>query len=832
MPEKSKSSKKDISEYNRKRDFSKTPEPKGTIDQKVGRQFVIQKHDATRLHFDLRLELDGVLKSWALPKGPSLDTSDKRFAVHVEDHPIEYGSFEGTIPKAEYGGGTVMLWDVGTYTCDTDPYKEYADGSMKVTFAGKRMKGKWALIKIKKKGEEDQDNWLFIKERTDRTLKPGGTDITEEFLTSVTTGRTMTEIAEGKPSKIQPTLTPHQLVEQTGAKRADQPPFIKPQLASLVNYIPLTDEWLHEIKFDGYRIQAVVKDGKVKLLSRNQQDYSDKFSSIVEQILQLGITDGILDGEVAVLDRHGITDFSALQSYVKKGKSANLVYFAFDLLHFDRFDLRTLPLLQRKEILKSLVKDSDIRYSDHIIGSGQAFLQQVSQSGLEGVISKRVNGKYESSRSQSWVKIKCKKSQEFVIGGYTHPKGDRSGFGALALGYYQDGDLIYCGRVGTGFDDQQLKDIRQALQKLESKENPFDDPPTGEDAKGLQFVKPELIAEVEFGSWTNDNRIRHATFKGLRTDKRPEEIKKDIPLARIAAKPTVKKDHLAGIKLSHPGKLVYKEPPFTKQQLAEYYSMVADDMLLHIGDRPLSLLRCPDNIGECFFQKNYNDHYKSSVFPVKIDKDTTGITIQDEVGLISLIQYGVVEIHPWGSRNESIELPDRLTFDLDPGPELSAEYVSKGARDIRELLLNFGLESWVKTSGGKGLHVCVPILPELEWDTVKAFCQAVANILSHQYPKRYLAEMSKAKRKGKIFVDYLRNGRGATSVAIFSTRAREGGAVSCPITWSESAKLERFDSFTVFNMEERLNSLEIDPWEGFLDCEQSLKSVLDKIDFD
>lgn len=600
------------------------------------------------------------------------------------------------------------------------------------------------------------------------------------------------------------------------------PVHITPQLATLYSEAPTGEDWIHEIKFDGYRILARKDGDHVRLFTRNGHDWTDKFPTIEAGLREaVGADRAYLDGEVVILTPEGRTDFGALQDYVAEQRG-NPVYFAFDLLYLDHRDLRGRPQVERKERLRGLLSESEtVFYSAHFQGRGPQVFEAACAQGMEGIISKQADAPYRSGRTKAWRKIKCAQRQEFVIGGYTDPGGTRTAFGALALGYYDEkGALIYCGRVGTGFDEAALETIIRLLQPIET--SPFANKIPRSEAKGLHFVKPEHVCEVEFMNWTDDGRLRHPSFKGLRLDKAPTSVKRERPVRQEDP------NTILGITITHPDRVVDEASGLTKRELAQYFADVAEWILPHIAGRPLALVRCPEgNKGECFFQKNFSDALPNALVPVDLG-DATGISLEDEAGLVALAQFGVMEIHPWGSRAGDLERPDRLVFDLDPGPELGWEDVVRGARDIRHVLEAIGLKSWVKTSGGKGLHVCVPIRPELEWDTVKEFCHGIAILMEERAPDRYLSVMTKAKRSQKIFVDYLRNGRGATSVAAYSPRARANVPVSMPIRWEELGKIGSAAEFTVRNAMERLRKLRKDPWEGFLDATQDLTQVLGK----
>lgn len=882
-----------LKEYKKKRDFKKTPEPAGTQTKRAGNAFVIQKHAASRLHYDFRLELDGVLKSWAVPKGPSYDPAEKRLAVHVEDHPVEYGEFEGIIPEGQYGGGTVMLWDHGTWeSIDGDPAKKYKEGKLKIYLHGEKLRGGWALVRMGGKANEDGKNWLLIKERDDAAQKEKKYSITKAEPNSVTTGRSIEEIAQDadlewesnrpsngkkKPKAKQRNASTKKTTrkaaalpdpaELSKAKKKKPPGAFKPQLATLRKEIPTGDDWLHEIKYDGYRILCRIDTGKVRLVTRNGKVWTEKFKPVADAVAAMGVDDTVIDGEAVVLRANGSTDFQALQNILRGDrKSKNLVFYAFDLPFYQGYDLTRLPLRDRKEALKQLLDAAGdgkvLRYSDHIAGKGPAVYGQTCAHGLEGVISKKADATYEQKRTRTWVKTKCLRRQEFVIGGYSPPAGTRKHFGALLLGYHKNGALHYCGKVGTGFNEKSLKEIFDALQPLRRKTAPFENPPKGREAKGVHWVSPQLLAEVNFTEWTEEDILRHPSFQGLREDKDAKQVvREDVPdtppkpRKKSSGKPeaamksidksteklakksggskkagTSKKagdtTSVAGVRLTNPDRLMYPDLGLTKLELAQFYVDIADWVLPHVIHRPLSVVRCPQGRqAKCFYQKHTAETLPPAVrgVPVK-EKGGTGeyIAIDNLEGLISLVQVGVLEIHPWGSRDDDVEKPDLLTFDLDPDPSVGYERVVEGAFDLRHRFAAMGLESFVKTSGGKGLHIVVPIMRRSSWDEAKEFAKAVAVTMSKEQPEKYLANMSKAKRKGKIFVDYLRNGRGATSVAAYSTRAKANAPVSTPICWEELSPKLAPDAFRVENLRNRLARLKSDPWADYFNTRQSI----------
>lgn len=836
-----------IKEYRQKRDFSRTPEPRGQGDAAVpGNLYVVQKHAATRLHYDLRLEMGGVLKSWAIPKGPSLDPAEKRLAVQVEDHPLEYGAFEGTIPQHEYGGGTVMLWDRGTWEPEGNPEKEFPQGKLSFRLHGEKLRGSWALVQMKDRNGQPTKNWLLIKHEDGEAVAENRSSVVEEFPLSVSTHRTLAEISAEKVVSVpqadsDPEPAPSGLAN---ARKARLPKTVQPQLATLVDDPPAGEDWLHEIKLDGYRILARITAGRVTLLSRRGKDWTGKFPAIAAALQALPVRQTILDGEIVVLRPDGTTDFQALQDVLQGGRTEKPVYYLFDLLHCNGFDLTRTPLLERKNLLHALlarmVPPSEIiRYSDHITSGGEEVYRHACILAAEGIVSKQAASGYEQKRSRHWLKSKCRHRQEMVIGGWTEPGGARPGFGALLLGYYDNGELVYGGRVGTGFKESALRQLGSMVRQLEQHDPPFRNPPSGADACGVHWLRPKLVVEVEFREWTRENLLRQASFKGLRTDKAPGEIIRESPTVHDGSGKLSGKTGLpaaggkrsadaviAGVRLSHPDKILYPEQNISKLVLAQFYATIADFILPHIMHRPLTLLRCPDGRqGECFYQKHLRESLPDTLRTISIvEKEGTGeyIILDDVRGLISLVQMGVLEIHPWGSSEADLERPDILTFDLDPGPNVGWPEVIAGARLLRQRLEELGLQSFVKTSGGKGLHLVVPIRPRTGWEEAKSFAGAVARDLVRRHPDRFTAEMKKVKRQGKIFIDYLRNDRGATTVAAYSTRAAAGAPVSTPIRWDELNRAMTPDRYRVDNLPGRMAALKNDPWADFFKVRQGI----------
>ncbi|MFL6201040.1 MAG: DNA ligase D [Thermoanaerobaculia bacterium] len=884
-----------LQEYKRKRDFKKTPEPAGKLAAAKGSSFVIQKHAATRLHYDFRLEMEGVLRSWAVPKGPSLDPGEKRLAVHVEDHPLDYGGFEGIIPKGQYGGGTVLLWDQGTWYPEGDPVKAYKKGHIKFRLEGEKLHGGWHLVRLHgDRAGDDKENWLLFKENDEKAVPGSGDAVVQEYPASVTTGLTLEEIAanpdrvwksnrEEKVAKKAParkaapkkatSFDPSTLPGARKAKLPALPGKVAPQLATLVSDPPRGEEWIHELKFDGYRVLCELEEGKVRIITRNGKDWTDRFGSVAEAIAALPAKEALLDGEVAVLLPNGTTSFQALQNALGGGNE-DLVYFAFDLLHLDGYDLRPVPLLQRKEALAALLaghSEGTIRFSDHVQGSGDEFYRHACTHALEGMISKRADLPYQSGRGKDWVKVKCLKRQEMVIVGFTDPEGSRSGFGALLLAVNDDdGELVFAGKVGTGFNTRTLVDLRKKLGKLERKTPAFKKAPRGAEARRSHWVEPKLVAEVAFTEWTEDGILRHPTFQGLREDKSPSEVVREVAkptkevekkasaprtVAAKTARKAMKKapakrakkgdvpplgperdpegvTEIAGVKITNPDRVLYPEQGLTKRELALFYERIQAWILPHLKDRPLTLVRCPSGQGkQCFYQKHVSEQFPASIKRVKVEEGPGAEpygAVDSLSGLISLVQMGVLELHIWGSHLDDIERPDYIVFDLDPDEGLSWERVVEGTLKVREKLEGLGLRTWLKTTGGKGLHVCVPLVRRGEWDEVKAFTKAVVESIVADEPGRYTSKLPKASRKGKIFIDYLRNGRGATSISAYSTRSRENAPVSAPLFWEELETDVRGNTYTVRTLPERLETLPSDPWADFFKVRQSITAAMKK----
>ena len=854
-----------LKRYRTKRNFVKTPEPAGHPGHprpQTAPMYVIQKHAATRLHYDFRLELDGTLKSWAVPKGPSLDPSQKRLAVHVEDHPLEYAEFEGVIPPKQYGAGTVLIWDRGVWTPQGSPTEGYRHGVLKFRLDGEKLHGAWTLVRMQSRRNESRDNgkenWLLIKEQDNDAKRGIAGEIVEDLTDSVASGRGIHEIggagarvwqsnrpapgaalpkestkrppaARSAERRIAPTpgvsdLDPAKL---TGAAKSRQPDWIAPQLATLVDEMPSDDHWLHEIKFDGYRLLCRVKKGEARLFTRNANDWTSKLSAQADAVAHLRLHDAWLDGEAVVLTEEGRSSFQALQNAFDSHFTGRIVYCLFDLLYLNGYDLRATPLIERKRLLASLLSrshDPHLRYSDHIIGDNQASFEEACRQGLEGLIVKRIDSGYRSGRGRSWLKVKCEQRQEFVIGGYTDPAGSRHGFGALLVGFYEEGQLRYAGKVGTGFSDSLLKKLHRTLVGMEQSAPPFVNPPRGYDAKGAHWVSPTLVAEIRFAEWTEEGILRQPSFQGLRTDKPATAIGRERPQHVVDAETNRRSPKASGkpgkkrAELTNPDRVLYPDIGLTKAALAAYYDEVAEWMLPHVRGRPLTLVRCPEGYQDCFYQKHANEKVPRAIGRIEIEEDgesDTYMLAESREALLGLVQMGVLEVHTWGSTKDRLERPDRMTFDLDPDPSVSWPQVIEAAHLTKTLLEELGLVCFLKTTGGKGLHIVTPIQRTLGWDEVKTFAKLVADHLVTAIPQRFTSNMAKRARKGKIFIDYLRNAREATAIAAYSTRAKPGAPVSTPIAWDELSEDLPSDYFTVMNVPARLKRLTRDPWQAY-----------------
>ncbi len=815
-----------LEQYRAKRNFEATPEPRPTAPRPGdAHSFVVQKHDARRLHYDFRLELDGVLKSWAVTRGPSLVPGEKRLAVAVEDHPLEYGSFEGTIPKGEYGGGAVLVWDRGTWAPIGDPHKGLAKGHLEFELEGEKLKGRWHLVRMRGKPRDKHENWLLIKGDDEYARSDAAPDILEERPNSAATGRPIDEVAKeapgwssktGKIEKSDVAVALPDLSAVKGAKRAAAPRFVEPMLATPVKAPAPGERWLHEIKFDGYRVEARIDAGRVALLTRSGLDWTSKFGeAIIDAFKALPVSQALIDGELVVENPSGVSDFSALQAALSEGQADRLLFYAFDLLYLNGFDLREVPLVARKSLLEAVLGDGSgrLRASGHFDEDGEIVLRHACRLGLEGIVSKLRDSPYRSGRGRSWTKAKCSARQEFVVGGFVPSTAARNAIGSLVLGVY-DGDVLrHVGRVGTGFTASAARELYARLEPMRAPSSPFANRLSAAEARQVRFVRPELVAEVDVRAWTADGLLRHASYKALREDKPASEVVRETPSSDPRPEAQV-----SAIELTHPDRLYWPDDGVTKQGLADYYAEVWPRMAPYVVGRALALVRCPDGVtGQKFFQKHAWKGISSAIALVEDPKEKGEplISVRDLDGITALVQMAVLEIHPWGSTVSEWERPDTIVMDLDPADDVAWETVIEAATEVRRRLEDAGLATFVKTSGGKGLHVVAPVKPSAEWPAVKAFTKGIADAMVADSPDRYVATIAKAKRTGKILIDYLRNQRGATAIATYSTRARPGAAVSMPIGWDELGTGIGPAHFTVLNAPARLASLARDPWDGF-----------------
>jgi len=874
-----------LAKYRAKRDFSKTAEPQGAEHSKPSRRlrFVVQKHAATRLHYDFRLELDGVFKSWAVTKGPSLDPHDRRLAVEVEDHPLDYGDFEGTIPKGEYGGGVVMLWDRGYWEPEpgTDPHEGLRKGDLKIVLDGERLKGGYVLVRMKRREREKRDNWLLIKHHDGYAVEGDGERLVDDAQTSVASGRGMDEIAAGQGKGPKPFMSGggrrasakavwrsnHDETPPPAPLKAAPPPrlkkpaalpgFIPPQLAKSVDRPPAGTGWAHEIKFDGYRLQLRVEDGRATLKTRAGLDWTAKFKAIAQDGRIL--PDCLVDGEACALDANGAPDFAALQAALSEGKSEDLVFFAFDLLFAGGEDLRGLPLHARKDRLEALLGEAGkrlgprIRYVDHFDSSGEAVLASACRMGLEGIVSKALDAPYRSDRSGSWLKAKCRAGHEVVIGGWL---GEAGQLRSLLVGANKDGKLVYLGKVGTGFGREKLATLLPRLQRLKTDKNPFSGAGAPRKTAEVNWARPELVAEIEFAGFTGDGKVRQGAFKGLRGDKPADEVVAETaapvkevqvlepqpaaPKARPAAR---KVDNVVlGVTLSNPDKALWPDggdgQPVTKLDLARYLEAVGPWMIEHVKGRPCSIVRTPDGVfaDERFFQRHAGKGSSPLLTEVKVFGDHKPYLQADSVeALVALAQVAAVEFHPWNCQPFQPEIPGRLVFDLDPDEDIPFTRVIEGALAVKERLEALGLTAFCKTTGGKGLHVVTPLLDgqktrnggKMDWPTAKTFAQDVCLAIAADAPDRYVVNMAKAKRVGRIFLDYLRNDRLSTAVAPLSPRARALAPVSFPLNWSAVKTGLDPKKYTVRTAPALLKRTKA--WSDYCDAERPLEDAIAKL---
>ncbi len=840
---------RNLDDYNRMRDFSATSEP--AAERRRGKksagdhalQFCIQKHDASHLHYDFRLELDGALKSWAVPKGPSLDPKVKRLAVHVEDHPLDYATFEGSIPEGHYGAGDVIVWDRGVWIPLEDPEKAYAKGKLKFELQGEKLAGVWNLVRTHMPGKKEQ--WFLIKHQDSAARPQSDYDVLVAEPDSVLSERTIVDkpslsAKQVKPLKASP-KAPRKPAsgKLAGAHKARIPAQLKPQLATLVESAPEGD-WQYEIKFDGYRIMARIDQDEVQLFTRNGHDWTHKLPKQAQALAALGLESAWLDGEMVVADADGVPDFQALQNAFDAGRSENILYYLFDLPYLNGVDLREVPVQERRAALATVLKaheDPLLRFSEAFDETPQALLNSACQMRMEGLIGKRLGSPYVSRRSSDWIKLKCKHRQEFVIVGYTDPKGARSSFGALLLGLHDrdSGELRYAGKVGTGFNETTLKSILAQLKPLRVKKPAVVNPTTGFEAKGVHWLKPSLLAEVAFAEMTQDGSVRHAVFHGLREDKPAKDITEERakPMKTSKAQTTApsQTDLADGkVRITHPDRVIDASSGTTKMQLAEYYASVAEWILPQLKDRPVALVRAPDGIaGDLFFQKNAENLAIPGIRT--LDKELTGqpvMLINNAEALIGAVQMSTVELHTWNATTTDLDKPDRFVLDLDPDPALPWKSMVEATALTLTVLDELGLKAFLKTSGGKGIHLVVPLTRKHGWDEVKDFSHAIVTHMAKLLPERFSAVSGPKNRVGRIFIDYLRNGLGATTICAYAARTREGLPVSVPLFREEVEEIKGADQWNVRNVHERLAEVGDEPWTDMKKTRQSITAEMRK----
>ena len=831
-----------LAKYRQKRDFSRTAEPPGEdATPQNGHAFVVQKHAASRLHYDFRLEMSGVLVSWALPNGPSFDPADKRIAVHVEDHPLSYGSFEGVIPPKQYGAGSVIVWDHGTWKPQGDPATSLAAGKILFELHGQKLAGMWELVRIAKPGDK-QDLWILFKKRDAFARPKSEYDVLRALPDSVIS-RPLSSMASRKGNE------PRAITSGSTAGAVEGPlaERLAPQLATLSTGIPAFGRWIYEIKLDGYRLMARIEGDRVKLITRGGHDWAGKMPDLVEAIRKLGLRSAWLDGEIVVMGANGLPSFNGLQkAFDGRSGTKAIEYFIFDVPYLDGYDLRGVQLTDRRAMLKELVERKGvdrIRFSDDFQGAPGAILQSACRMGLEGVIAKREDSLYASARSDAWLKLKCKLRQEFLICGYTDRSDGAAEIGSLLLGVYSDaGQLESVGNVGTGWSAAEAADLKMKLAKMEVDEPPFDAGPTKPGrwsrrvAGSERWVKPRLVAEVQFADMTPDGHIRHATYVALRTDKAAKDVRREMVQAQVGV-PLQRVDGAAAtaVKVTHGDRVIDPSTGLTKLDLVRYYESVADEILPHLRGRPCSLVRGPTGVdGQLFFQK----HSERTAIPGLRDMNAAlwpGHHALLEVGsaraLAGAAQMNVIEFHTWNSVEKKIDKPDRLILDLDPGDGTPWVHVQEAAMLVHSFLKELELESWLKTSGGKGLHIVVPITPKLDYETVKSFSEAIVQHLARVIPSRFVAKSGPANRIGKIFVDYLRNGHGATTAAAFSARSRPGLGVSMPVLWDDLPTLKGGNHWTIATAREHLSFQRVDPWASYWTKRQTLATAMKILGF-
>lgn len=839
-----------LDEYNKKRDFESTPEPSGSTKARPKKkaqdhalQFCIQKHDATRLHYDFRLEIDGTLKSWAVPKGPSLDPQVKRLAMEVEDHPLEYATFEGHIPEGHYGAGDVIVWDRGIWKCLGDPAESYQKGKLKFQLEGEKLGGIWNLVRTHQEGK--QKPWFLMKHQDSDAKPEAEYDVVKELPDSVLSDRTIIPKTRGakaaKPKPAEHAPKPRKRAKPgalTGAKPLPLPSSIKPQLATLVETAP-TGDWRYEIKFDGYRMMARIDQGQVKLFTRNGHDWTSKLPRQAEALASLALDSAWLDGEVIAADENGIPSFQVLQNAFESGKSGAIVFYLFDMPFLNGMDLREVPVEERRAALAKVVERSEddvLRFSEDFGEEASDLLTSACQMNMEGLIGKRVGSTYVSRRSDDWIKLKCKHRQEFVVVGYSDPKGARTSFGALLLGLHDkdSGELRYAGKVGTGFNDVTLRTILAQLKPLEIDKPAVVNPPKGVDARGTHWLKPELLAEIAYAEITKDGSVRHSVFQGLRNDKAAKDITKESPKPTPITGQKIEPSHKASskpdkesggkVRITHPERVIDAASGSTKMQLAEYYVSIAQWILPTLQARPIALVRAPEGIsGELFFQKNVE---RMAIPGMETVAGESVMLINNAEALVGAVQMSTIEFHSWNARAPDLNRPDRFVLDLDPDPALPWKSMVEATTLTLTILDELGLTSFIKVSGGKGIHIVVPLTPKDDWDSVKSFSQAIVKHMAKLIPDRFSAVLGPKNRVGKIFIDYLRNGKGATTINAYSVRTREGLPVSVPIYKDEIHEIKGANLWNIHNLHERLGQLGDDPWKDYANTRQTITAEM------
>ena len=827
---------KPLQAYQRKRDFNATPEPSGTPHRGQAThalRYCIQKHDASHLHYDFRLELDGTLKSWAIPKGPSLDPKVRRLAVHVEDHPLDYADFEGHIPQGHYGAGDVIVWDRGIWEPEGDPHTGYAKGKLRFRLQGEKLGGTWNLFRTHLAGKKEQ--WMLVKSQDGQARSEADYSIVQALPDSVLSDRTLVPrrtTASAKPAKRPAAAHPR----PGSGKKVALPERLQPQLATLVDSPPVGD-WRYEVKFDGYRILARIDSETVRLFTRNGHDWSEKMPHQVQALRRLELDSAWLDGEVVVASENGLADFQALQNAFNTAHDEHIVYYLFDLPFLGDQDLRQVPLQDRRETLRRLLEGREseqVRFSADFDQPVDSLLDSACQLQLEGLIGKRADSPYVGRRSSDWIKLKCKQRQEFVIVGYTDPKGSRSGFGALLLALHDNdsGQLRYAGKVGTGFSATTLDSIHARLKPLEVPKPALAKPPTGAQARGVHWLKPQLLAEVAYAQMTRDGVVRHSVFHGLRDDKPATAIDLERAMSKTRlSKPSAEAQatERGELRLTHPDRVIDATCGVTKRQVAEYYADVAQWLLPQLKDRPVALVRAPDGLGgELFFQKNAGQlHIPGVVSYSKAEAGQAAMILNRAESLLGAVQMNMLELHTWNGTDKDFDKPDRFVLDLDPDPALPWKSMLEATQLTLTLLDELGLKVFLKTSGGKGIHLVVPLTRRAGWDDVKDFSHAIVDYLARLFPDRLSAVSGPKNRVGRIFIDYLRNGKGATTVSAYSLRAREGLPVSVPIWREELPQLKGANQWHIGNLAERLAEVD-DPWADLAKTRQSITARMRK----